>query len=174
MAEPQQLQFPRQQTEYAWATRWNIDCAKLQSFMAARKRRTVEPPHEPAGSTVLADLHAACKFYDGVSGAPLDHAMATAARKTEIEFCKSRGVYTKVRHEPWMKIISTKWLAQNKSDHAAPNYRSRLFGCEFVREKRDDLFAATPPPESLRAILAFYGGQQSGREPHRVMALDVA
>ena len=53
-----------------------------------------------------------------------------------------------------MKIISTKWLDQSKGDAAAPNYRSRLVGCEFATEKRDDLFAATPPLESLRAILA--------------------
>ena len=37
-----------------------------------------------------------CAFYDDISGAPLDHALATAARKTEIEVFKARGVYTKV------------------------------------------------------------------------------
>ena len=36
-------------------------------------------------------------FYDDGCGAPLDHQLASAARKTEIEFFKSRGVYTKVR-----------------------------------------------------------------------------
>ena len=73
--------------------------------MAAANRPMGEPPHEPAGSIVFADLYAGCEFYDDISGAPLDLAMATAALKTEIEFCKARGVYTKVRQKPWMKII---------------------------------------------------------------------
>ena len=74
--------------------------------MAAMSRPPVEPPHEPAGSVVLSDLYAGCAFYNDVSGAPLDHALATAARKTEIEFFKARGVYTKVLQELWMKVIS--------------------------------------------------------------------
>ena len=41
-------------------------------------------------------------FHDDISRAPLDHALATAARKTEIEFFKARGVYTKVLQELWM------------------------------------------------------------------------
>ena len=53
-----------------------------------------------------------------------------------------------------MKIISTKWFDQNRGDAATPNYGSRLVGSEFASEKRDDLFAAIPPLESLRAILA--------------------
>ena len=73
-----------------------------------------------------------------------------------------------------MKIISTKWLDQNKGDNAAPNYRSRLVRCEFALEKWDDLFAATPLLESLRAILTICAGQQGGKDPHRIMALDVA
>ena len=73
-----------------------------------------------------------------------------------------------------MKIISTQWLDQNKGDSAAPNYRSRLVGCEFAREKRDDLFAATPLLESLRAILAICTSRQQGCNPQWIMALDVA
>ena len=73
-----------------------------------------------------------------------------------------------------MEVISTKWLDQNKGDSAAPNYRSRLVGCEFAREKRDDLFAATLLLESLRAMLAICASRQGGRHPHRIMVLDVA
>ena len=49
----------------------------------------VEPPHEPAGSLVLNGLYGSYDFYDDVSGAPLDHKLASAARKTEIEFFNS-------------------------------------------------------------------------------------
>ena len=146
----------------------------MDSLMAAASRPTVGPPHELVGSVTFANPHAGCKFYDDISGAPLNHAMATAARKTEIEFFKARGVYTKVKQEPWIKIISTKWLDQNKDDDAAPNYRSSLAGCKFAVEKRDDLFAATPPLESLRAILAICARRQGGRRPHRLMVLDAA
>ena len=138
------------------------------------RRPTVELPHEREGCVKLVDLHEGCEFYVDISGVQLGYAIATAARKKEIEFFKARGVYTKFKPESWMKIISTKWLEQNKGDAAAPNYQSRLVGCEFAVEKRDDLFAATPPLESLRAILAICAARQEGRHPHRIMALDVA
>ena len=43
----------------------------------------------------------------------------------------------------------------NKRDDADPNYRSRWVGMEFkVNDGRDDLFAATPPIEALKALIA--------------------
>ena len=71
--------------------------------LMAMGRPAVEPPHEPAGSTALQDLYGSYDFYDDVSGAPLDHGLATAARRLEIDFFKSRGVYTKVSRESWMR-----------------------------------------------------------------------
>ena len=105
---------------------WNADCSRMYLLMAAESRPAIEPPHNPKGCVKLAALYKWCEFCDDISGVQLDHAMATAARRKEIEFFKARGVYTKVKQEPWMKIISTKWLDQNKGDAAAPNYRSRL------------------------------------------------
>ena len=43
-----------------------------------------------------------------------------------------------------------KWIDVNKGDEAAPNCRSRLGTKEIKRDKKVDLFAAMPPPESLR------------------------
>ena len=80
----------------------------MNLLMAAESRATIEPPHEHEGCVKLADLYEGCEFYDDISGVHLDHTMATAARRKEIEFFKASGVYTKVKHEPWMKIISTK------------------------------------------------------------------
>ena len=99
-AAEQTLQLSRQQKKCAGATRWNTDCSMVDSLMAAMNRPIVEPPHEPAGSVTLADLYVGCEFYDDISGAPLNHAIATAARKKEIEFFKSRGDYTKIKREP--------------------------------------------------------------------------
>ena len=52
-----------------------------------------EPPHEPEGSVRFDELYAGRYFYDDVNGMPLNHGMATQARKNEIEFFKNRGVY---------------------------------------------------------------------------------
>ena len=72
-----------------------------------------------------------------------------------------------------MQVITTKWLDINKGDEASPNYRARFVGREIAREKRDDLYAATPPLESLRALLSLCGGSQKGADQQRIMAIDV-
>ena len=72
-----------------------------------------------------------------------------------------------------MKVITTKWIDHNKGDEAVPNYRARFVGREVAYDKRDDLYAATPPLESLKAVLSLCASRQSGRNPSRIMALDV-
>ena len=72
-----------------------------------------------------------------------------------------------------MKVITTKWLDVNKGYEKKPNYCARLVGREVAYEKRDDLYAATPPLESLRALLSLCASQLKGRNPWRIMALDV-
>ena len=144
----------------------------MEKLMAAIEK--IEPPHEPEASVSFAKLYADHEFVDDMTGMPLDHGMAVTARKMEIDFFKSRGVYTKVKREPWMKVITTKWIDHNKGDLAAPNYRARLVGREVAHDKRDDLYAATPPLESLKAILALCASRQGGPKPSRIMALDVA
>ena len=54
-------------------------------------------------------------------------------------------MYEKVPKEHWMQVISKKLLDVNKGGEASPKYRARLVGREIAREKRDDLFAGTPP-----------------------------
>ena len=134
----------------------------------------IEPPHEPEVSVSFAKLYADHEFVDDMTGMPLDHSMAVVARKKEIDVFKNRGVYTKVKRAPWMKVIAIKWIDHNKGDLAAPNYRARLVGREVAHDKRDDLYAATPPLESLKAILALCASRQGGPRPNRIMALDVA
>ena len=64
-----------------------------------------------------------------------------------------------------MKVITTKWLDQNKGDTDNPNYRARLVGREIAHDKRDDLFAATPPLESIRMIISICASNQSSGSP---------
>ena len=124
------------------------------------------PPHEAPPS-----IYAGCEFYDDVSGVKLDHAMTVAARKLEIEFCRNRGVYTKIKREPWMHVITTKWLDVNKGDADEPSVRCRLVGREIAKVKRDDFFAATPPLECLKMVIDLCTSQQTGSSPSRRTAI---
>ena len=63
-----------------------------------------------------------------------------------------------------MHVISTKWIDTNKGDELHPNYRARLVGRELNLGKRDGLFAATPPLESLRMILSVCASNQSSMQ----------
>ena len=57
--------------------------------------------------------------------------------------------------------MGTKWVDINKGDESSPNYRSRLVGREFKKNKRDDLFAATPPLEAIRALISLAASQKN-------------
>ena len=59
-------------------------------------------------------MYEGVEFVDDISGLHLDKAMAMAARKVEMQFFQKMNVYTKVRREPWMRPISTKWIDCNK------------------------------------------------------------
>ena len=94
-------------------------------------------------------------FLDDVSGHKLDHAMAKKAREVEMDDFRSMGVYSKVPRTGAFTngcgVISTRWIDFNKGDDKKPNCRSRLVGKESKKDKRLDLFAATPPLEALKA-----------------------
>ena len=103
----------------------------------------------------------------------LDKDLTVIARKEEVSYFKKRGVYTKKRREPWMQVISTTWLDINKGDIEKANIRSRLVGRELAKVKRDDLFAGTPPLESLKAVISKCASRQDGRRPFRLLSVDV-
>ena len=50
--------------------------------------------------------------------------------------------------------MKVRWLDINKGDEVNKEYRSRLVGQEFKRDKREDLFAATPPLEAKKALMS--------------------
>ena len=81
------------------------------------------------------------------------------ARKKEIKELYKHEVYTKVPEEEcWnctrKETISVKWVDVNKGDEVHPEYRSRLVAKEIKADKRVDLFAATPPLEGKKLLLA--------------------
>ena len=109
------------------------------------------PPEETDQDDLL------MRAWDDVSGMDLDPGEVVKARKKEIDFIDSQGVWKKIpraeaKSQGW-KGIKTRWIDINKGDDESPNYRSRLVGKEFNNEQMDGLFAGTPPLEALRFLI---------------------
>ena len=82
------------------------------------------------------------------------------ARRLEMEFVKNREVYKYALRDEAVrlghKIIGVKWVDKNKGDDNEENYRSRLVAQEFRSKSEGGLFAATPPLESLEALISVF------------------
>ena len=115
-------------------------------------------------------------FTDDVhAGKTLDKETVIKARRLEIEFFKKMKVYQKVPKEmsQGKKVITTRWVDTNKGDEHQPEYRSRLVGREIKYNKRTDLYAATPPLEMLKILVAKCARGQKGDKPLRIATIDV-
>jgi hypothetical protein len=130
-------------------------------------------PHEAE----VDNLYDPYEFFDDVTGRSLDESMAMEARALEMKFFKQLNVCEKVPRlraaADGCKVITTRWLDINTGDDKCPNYRSRLVGREIKMDSRLDLFAATPPLESLRLMCSMCATRQEGPMPYRIMAIDV-
>ena len=73
--------------------------------------------------------------WDDVNDKILDAAEVKQARKVELEYFETLGVYTRVpkshQQRSGGKIIGTRWVDVNKGDETTRNYRSRLVGKEY-------------------------------------------
>ena len=99
------------------------------------------------------------EFWDSVSGVPLKPQLVKRAREEEMREFSKHGVYVKVPVKECLertgrKPIGVKWVDINKGDEESPEYRSRLVAKGIKRDKREDLFAATPPLEALKILLS--------------------
>ena len=64
--------------------------------------------------------------------------------------CQKRNV-----GKQWGKgPIGTRWVDINKGDEDRTEYRSSLVAKELKTDKREDLFAATPPLEALKLLIS--------------------
>ena len=95
------------------------------------------------------------------------------ARREEMEQVKRHGVYIKASVKECLgrtgkAPIGVKWVDVNKVDESHPEYRSRLVAKEIKTEKREDLFAATPPLEAIKMLISAAMtegiGYEKGRE----------
>ena len=97
---------------------------------------------------------------DDVTGHQLDPKLVLKARQLEVEYIREMRLYDKVPIKMcWdrsgKKPIGGRWLDVNKGDSDKINMRSRYVAKDFNRGKGGiELFAATPPLEGLKWILA--------------------
>ena len=83
------------------------------------------------------------------------------ARKKELEFFQSSGVWVKVPHQQAFqrtgrRPISVRWVDVNKGDEVEPNYRSRPVARQLkaTDNSGNSYFAPAPPLEALRTVLS--------------------
>ena len=128
-------------------------------------------------------------FRDAIIGQALNPALVREARKKELEYFESKGVWQKrLRSEAYKFTgkppISVKWVGVNKGDDEFPNYRSRLVAREIRQAGDDTIFAPTPPLESLRTVLSMAATDLAGDIKHdrradsddrtQIMVLDIS
>ena len=103
--------------------------------------------------------------------------MVKKARMEEMRELNKHKVYEKVPRwrakEAGGKVVTTRWIDINKGDGQNPNYRARLVGREIKMDKRLDLFAATPPLESLRLMCSLCASNQWRKDPYRILSIDI-
>ena len=126
-------------------------------------------------------IHNTSEFYDDINGKPLDSKLVQEARAEEIAGACKHGVWNKVPIAECLQRIGrapigTRWVDINKGDSSNLIYRSRLVGREFKgHDHRDDLFAATPPLEAIRALISLAASQRGLKGPIKKLSfIDVS
>ena len=99
--------------------------------------------------------------WDDVTGKSLDSKLVKQARTEEMKEFNKHGVYHKVPvKECWDKTgkapLGVRWIDINKGDDENKEYRSRLVAKEIKMDKREDLFAATPPLEAKKMLFSLF------------------
>ena len=98
-------------------------------------------------------------YWDDITGKELNPEKVVLARAEEMKEFAKHNVYTKVPlAQCWARTnkrpIGVRWVDINKGDDKNPKYRSRLVAKELKLDKRDDLFAATPPLEAKKLLVS--------------------
>jgi hypothetical protein len=112
--------------------------------------------------------------FDEITGAVLPADLVKQARAEEVKFMLEWGVWERALvSDCWRETgkppIGSKWVDVNKGDATKPLIRSRFVVKEIATYKSDDFFAATPPLEALRLLLALAA---TGGEDTKLEVLD--
>ena len=108
------------------------------------------------------------RHYDDITGQLLDSKLVDAARKKEIDYFKSKGVW-EIRDVSEAKAlgknpISVRWVDVNKGDDSTPNMRSRLVARQIRGPGQDSVFAPPPPLAALGTVLSLAVSQIDGEK----------
>ena len=99
--------------------------------------------------------------WDDVDGGEIPLSKVAEARGEEVEFMVGKRIWDEVpEKESWDKTgkvpVSVRWVDTNKGSRDNMVIRSRLVARDFEGKdnKRDDLFAETPPREAKRMLFS--------------------
>ena len=140
-------------------------------------KRVSDKCHEDKDEEIDNDMITA---YDDVSGSKLIPSLVKKARREEIEYIKKLGVYNKVPLDKCLKQtgkkpIQVRWIDVNKGDDKNPIYRSRLVAKDFKTSINLEWYAATPPLETLRALISMGATNVFSEEgPNKIMVNDIS
>ncbi len=110
-----------------------------------------------------------------MTGAALKPKLVREARKQDIDYFRKVKVYKKVpRSEATGKVISVRWVDINKGDEVNPHYRSRFVAREINTHANPEMFAATPPTEALKRMIAIAATKNAKGQKRRLMVNDVS
>eukprot|EP00435_Cladocopium_sp_Y103_P033093 s1902_g8.t1 len=132
----------------------------------------------PAPDDAVEWDHQMSEFVDDSSGQLLDAELVRKARQEELDWLRKENVYVRVSADQCTgKPLQLKWVDVNKGDHQSPKIRSRLVAKEIKRAKPlseqlggADTFAATPPIESVYALMSAFMTRGSRDEERKLMA----
>jgi hypothetical protein len=102
---------------------------------------------------------------DEYTGQILPPALVTEARREELTYFESKGVWTPVprARAHGKRVYGTRWVNSNKKDEADPEIRCRLVCQEVNRYATDKFFASTPPLEAMRLIMSIAAESRSSQ-----------
>ena len=85
--------------------------------------------------------------------------MVKAARQEQVNEFRKHNVHLNVPFGECYQVtgkgpLGIRWIHINKGDDEFEEYRSRLVAKEIKHDKREDLFAATPPLEAIKILLS--------------------
>ena len=115
----------------------------------------------------IAERHAGyAECWDDVTGAPMVEALLRAARNLEMDFFTRMGVWAEklpkeLARARGGKVVQGRWVDTDKGDTSKPDYRARFVAKESNTGVDTALFAATPPLEALKLLLAYAASDSS-------------
>ena len=109
--------------------------------------------------SILAAASKNDRYVDDITGQPLPPELCREARRLEVEYFRSKGVWemrkvTEALQRTGRRPITVRWVEVNKGDSENPKIRSRLVAREIRGPGQEACFAPTPPLESLRMVLS--------------------